>query len=528
MKKNYFVRGIKYLKNHDIPSLFMKMSERLYRDRLERGYDKFAREKLATKEELEQQGQYQFKEPFKFSIVVPVYNTPERFLREMVESVLEQSYDNLELCIADGSTEERTGAVIREYQKKDSRIQYKRLKENKGISENTNEALNLATGDFIGLFDHDDLLEKNALFEIMKVLEENPKTDIIYTDEDKMDGESGTLFGPNFKPDFDLELFCTNNYICHFFVVRKQIVERVGGFRSEFDGAQDYDFIFRCVESTMEIRHISKVLYHWRTHADSTSASPESKLYAYENAKKAIEAHFMRAGVKATVQTTANYGFFNYVLPGAARENVKVIRYDREATGEQLNKLAEKVKEQVLIFLPKQVEFCTNEAQWLLSGKCMQHGAGAVGCLQVKGKKVKEAGLVLNQEQIVSSYFKDYNKRRTGYLHRMSLSRTVSAVSTVFAIRRDIFEQTEGFLPELSARAAQVELCLRLNELGYKNLYTPLVTAKWYTANPAGELTQNDKEYLQQHYKNALKQGEHYYNSNCDNVDYEYGLRRDL
>lgn len=528
MKKNYVVRGIKYLKNHDIPSLFMKMSERLYRDRLERGYDSFARKQLADKEELEAQKKYQFQEPLKFSIVVPVYNTPERFLREMIESVLEQSYENLELCIADGSTEERVGAIIEEYQKKDSRIQYKRLKENKGISENTNEALNLATGDFIGLFDHDDLLEKNTLFEIMKVLEEYPKTDIIYTDEDKIDGESGTLFGPNFKPDFDLELFCTNNYICHFFVVRRQIVERVGGFRSQFDGAQDYDFIFRCVESTMEIRHISKVLYHWRTHANSTSASPESKLYAYESAKKAIEAHFQRMGVKAEVQTTANYGFFNYVLPGAARENVKVIRYDSEATGEQLNKLVEKVREQVVIFLPKQVEFCENEAQWLLSGKCMQHGAGVAGCLQVKGQKVKEAGLVLLEEEIVSSYFKGYHKKRTGYFHRMALSRTVSAVSTVFAVRRDIFEQMEGFLPQLSAKAAQIDFCLRLNELGYKNLYTPLVTAKWYTAKPAGELSEEEKEYFRQHYKNTLQQGEHYYNSNCEKAGCEYGLRRDL
>ena len=526
MKNNYIVRGMKYLKNHDISSLFLKMSERLYRDYLERDYDKLAKENMVSAQELKRQSEYQFSEPKKFSIIVPLYNTPEKYLREMIESVLEQSYGNLELCLADGSTKDEVEWVVEEYREKDPRIRYKKLEENKGISENTNEALNLATGDFVGLFDHDDLLEKNALYEIMKVLEMYPKTDIVYTDEDKLDGESNTFFGPNFKPDFDLELLRTNNYICHFFVVRRQIIQRVGGFCSEFDGAQDYDFIFRCTEATMEIRHIPKVLYHWRTHSNSTSASPESKMYAYESAKRAIEAHFQRVGVKGSVETTANYGFFNYTVPEMPRENVKIIRYDEKDTGDSLNKLAEKTKAQVLIFMPKQVEFSKERFDQVLAGKCMLHGIGAVSCMQVKGRKVKEAGLVLDRERMVSSYFENYNKKRTGYFHRLSLSRSVSAVSTVFAIRKDILKQMEGFASMLSPGAAQIDLCVRLKEMGYRNIYTPLAVAKWKVKYPAGKLTEEDVKYLQQNYEALWKQGDSYYNPCCESVRYEYGLRR--
>ena len=415
MKKNYIGRGIKYLQNHDVKSLILKMQERLYRDKLEKDYDTWAKQGQATPEDLEKQRAYVFEKPSTFSIVVPLYHTPEKYLREMIESVIQQSYPNWELCLADGSSQSLPGEIVKEYQEKDSRIKYKKLSENKGISENTNEALNMAEGDFIALFDHDDLLEPDALFEVMKVLEEKPNTDIVYTDEDKIQGDSGILFGANFKPDYDLELLRTNNYICHFFVVRRNIIERVGGFRGEFDGAQDYDFIFRCVEATMEIYHIRKVLYHWRTHAASTAASPESKMYAYEAAKRAIQAHFKRMGMEAEVITTQNYGFFNYNLPGISKEKVKVLRYGKEDNGETLNKLAQSAKAEVLIFMPKDVEFKTANYETILSSKCLQRGAGAVGCLQVKSGKVKEAGLVLEKERIAVSYFGGYHQSRTGY-----------------------------------------------------------------------------------------------------------------
>lgn len=526
MQKNYLARGIKYLKNHDVKSLCLKMSERLYRDRVEKGYHQWMLEQRDTQQALEAQKKYVFPYKPKFSILVPTFNTPEKFLREMIESVLHQSYENLELCIADGSTSDATYQVIQEYEK-DGRIKYQRLEENKGISENTNEALKMATGEFVGLFDHDDVLELSALFHVMKVLEQHPKADIIYTDEDKMDGETNTFFGPNFKPEFDLELFCTNNYICHFFVVRTDIAKRIGGFQKEYDGAQDYDFIFRCVESTMEIYHIPKVLYHWRTHAASTAAAPESKMYAYEAGKRAVEAHFLRMHQKAAVSVTENYGFFHTRLPGISRENVKVIRYESNQNGEALNKLAANTKAQVLIFVPQQAQILTKEYEDILSGKCLQHGTGAVGCLQVYGNKVVEAGLVVAPQEIVHTYFQGYGRHRTGYFHRLKLGREVSAVSTVFAIEKEKLRSMGGFTSELSPRAAQIELCLKLREAGYRNVYTPLVSAKWYERNPSGILSKEEYTYLQKKYEKQLAQ-EVYYSPCCEQKRYEYGLRRNV
>ncbi len=528
MKKNYVTRGIKYLQHHSLGSLYVKMSERLYRDRVEHDYDEWARKRQVSAQELQKQREYKFSKEVTFSIIVPVYNTPKQYLREMIESVLNQSYGQLELCIADGSTKEEPGEIIKEYQEKDSRIKYKKLKENKGISENTNEALNMASGEFIALFDHDDLLEPDVLFQVMKALEQRPAIDILYTDEDKIDGESGTFFGPNFKPDYDLELLRSNNYICHFFVVRRNIIERVGGFRSEFDGAQDYDFIFRCVEATMEVYHIRKVLYHWRTHANSTAASPESKMYAYEAAKRAVESHLKRQGIKAEVQTTDNYGFFHYQPEVISREKIKVIKYHREDNADTLNKLAEAAKGEVLVFLPEHVNIAQKDYETILAAKCLQHGVGAVGCLQFRGKRVREAGLVLDKDKLAVTYFGNYKKGRTGFLHRINLSRTVSAVSTVFVIKKDLLRSMEGFLPNLSARAAQIELCLRLQDNGYKNIYTPLVQVFLEKDSLMGKISVEDCNEIYKYHRNTLEREDPYYNENCEVLKYEYGLRRNV
>ena len=199
----------------------------------------------------------------KFSIVIPLYKTPERYLREMLDSIEEQTYENWELCLADGSPQgEDVSAVVDTYRKKDPRVRYRRLEGNKGISDNTNAAMEMAEGDFIVLADHDDAMTRDALYECAKAVNAHPGCQVIYSDEDKMDMDGGALFDPHFKPDFNPDLLCSVNYICHQFVVKKELVQKVGGLRREFDGAQDYDFIFRCTEQAQEICHIPKVLYH--------------------------------------------------------------------------------------------------------------------------------------------------------------------------------------------------------------------------------------------------------------------------
>lgn len=271
--------------------------------------------------------------PYKFSILVPAYETPPRYLKEMLESVLQQSYDKLELIIADAGTGEIVREIVEEYQKRDQRIRYLRLKENKGISANTNKALQYVSGDYVGLLDHDDILTPDALYEVAAAIdtyEQNKITvEMIYSDEDKCDGSTRKFFDVNRKDELNLDLILSNNYICHFLVMKKELIQTLE-LRSAYDGAQDYDLVLRAIHriwgkplpKTAEERshdlqrlkesvvHIPKVLYHWRCHDDSTAANPQSKEYAYEAGKRAIEDFIRKRGWNGSVVHTRHLGFY--------------------------------------------------------------------------------------------------------------------------------------------------------------------------------------------------------------------------
>lgn len=285
-------KGLRYLKHYGPKEFWVRLHERFEPEEIPYGpwYEAY----IPTEEMLKKQTKKKFAYSPLISIVVPAYKTPETFLRQMIESVCSQTYGNWELCIANGSPEdEQMKEILREYQERENRIFCKNLKENLGIAENTNEAFAMAKGEFVGLLDHDDLLAPNALYEIVSRLQEET-VDAVYTDEDKVTTDLTEHFQPHLKPDFNLDLLRSNNYICHFFVVRRAVVEKVGGFRREFDGAQDYDFIFRCVEKSRKVAHVPEILYHWRTHKASTADNPASKMYAFEAGKRAIEAHLKR------------------------------------------------------------------------------------------------------------------------------------------------------------------------------------------------------------------------------------------
>ncbi|HCI73874.1 MAG TPA: hypothetical protein DHV42_04960, partial [Lachnospiraceae bacterium] len=281
-----------------------------------------------TQKELERQRERHFEARRLFSILVPLYNTPEKFLGEMIDSVRAQTYGNWELCLADGSDEAHAsvGAYCRKAAQADRRILYRRLEKNGGISENTNECMKMASGGWLALFDHDDTLAPNALYEAMRALEMRPDAELIYTDEDKVDEEGVNYTDPHFKPDYDPELLRTNNYICHFLMVKRELADRVGGLRSDYNGAQDFDFVLRCTEKTQKIVHIPRVLYHWRMHAQSTAASQESKLYAYDAARKAIEDHLTRCGVAgAKVEQTDHLGYYRVIYPVRKQAGVSIL-----------------------------------------------------------------------------------------------------------------------------------------------------------------------------------------------------------
>lgn len=267
----------------------------------------------------------------RFSIVVPLFNTPEKYLKEMIDSVIAQTYGNWELVLADASL--GTSDVAREYADEDPRIKYYHLDKNDGISENTNRGLEKAQGDYIGLLDHDDILTPDALYEMSRVIRKSMKQNklsryqdcpvrLIYSDEDKYDGDRNSYFEHNPKPSFNMDYLMSNNYICHFTVMRSDVIKRLK-LRSKYDGAQDFDLFLRAAaEATLEmpmasgqIVHIGKVLYHWRCHKNSTAANPASKTYAYEAGKNALADLMKRYGISAEVEPLQHLGFYriNYV-----------------------------------------------------------------------------------------------------------------------------------------------------------------------------------------------------------------------
>lgn len=274
-------------------------------------YSRWRKKHRLTKEEIEKQKKEVFQKQPRISILIPLYCTPQNYLENLVNSIRNQTYDNWELCFSDGSGNGKMDhTYLKECMRKDKRIKLIVAEKPLSISENTNQALTLATGEYLAFADHDDILAENALYECVKVINEQSNVDIIYSDEDKVSMDGKVYFQPHFKSDFNIDLLRSMNYICHLFVVKKEIQQRVGLLREEYDGAQDYDFILRCVEQSEQIYHIPKILYHWRAHLQSTAENPESKLYAFEAGKRAIEAHLKRCGLKANVEMGPYLGLY--------------------------------------------------------------------------------------------------------------------------------------------------------------------------------------------------------------------------
>jgi|WetSurMetagenome_2_1015567.scaffolds.fasta_scaffold20491_3 O-antigen biosynthesis protein len=255
---------------------------------------------------------YHFKYRPRFSIVFPIFNTEKGFLKSAMDSVLAQAYDNWELCAVDGnSTRAGVKEVLNDYLKRDNRIKVAFLPENEGIAGNSNRSLQMATGEYVAFLDHDDELSPMALYEFARMLNEDPSIDILYSDEDKID-TAGKRFEPMFKPEWSPDNLRCCNYINHLLAVRRDLAQRVGCFRMEFEGAQDYDFLLRAVENAKKIRHTDKVLYHWRSHSGSIASNAWCKGYAHENGKNALQKHCMRLKEDAIVQNGKDP--FRYII----------------------------------------------------------------------------------------------------------------------------------------------------------------------------------------------------------------------
>lgn len=499
-------------------------------------------------EALEAQRNQVFANQPKLSIVIPVYKTPERYLKEMLDSILAQTYGNWELCLADGSPKgEDVSRILKRYAEKDSRIRYTVLGENKGIAGNTNAAIQMASGDFVVLADHDDVMTPDALYECVKAINEHAGTDVLYSDEDKMDMDGGALFDPHFKPDFNLDLLTSVNYICHLFVVKRELLEQVGGFRQEFDGAQDYDFIFRCTEQAEHIHHISKVLYHWRCHQDSTASNPQSKLYAFDAGAKAVMSHYQRVGVEAEcVEKGVDYGIYHttfriqgeplvsviipnkdhhkdldlciraildrgtyrnlefVIVENNSREaetfayyeriqteikQVHVVTWEREFNYSAINNFGIlHAAGEYLLFLNNDTEIIAPDFIEEMLGFCQRSDVGAVGArLLYQDDTIQHAGVVVGFGGIAGHTFIGLHKAENSYFHRAMCAQDYSAVTAACLMsKKTVLEQVGGFSEELAVAFNDIDLCMKIRAAGKLIVYAPYALLYHYESKSRG------------------------------------------
>lgn len=498
-----------------------------------------------TKEELEEQKNTKFEINPKISIIIPMYNTPINFFDELVDSLIGQTYSNWELCLADGSPEENK--ELSKIYNKDERIKYKFIGENKGIAGNTNEALSLVTGDFIALLDHDDLLPIFSLYEIVKCINENPDVEFIYTDEDKFEKLGGKRYDPYFKSDFAPDTLRANNFICHFSIFKKELMDKLGGFRSEYDGAQDYDILLRMSEETNKIVHIPQILYHWRVHSLSTAKSGgTAKPYAYESGVKAVQSHIDRIGLKGTVEHGNTLGTYkvNYEIKGNPKVSILIPNKDyistlkvclnsikklttyknyeiiiiennseEEETFNFYKKIDGKDNIKVIYFPEKEFNYSkiinfgvrnstgeyivqlNNDTElrtpnWLeeMLMYAQREDVGAVGVeLFYPDNTIQHAGIIIGIGGVAGHVFRNIPKGIHGYFSKDAMIQNLSAVTAACIMtRREIYDEVDFMDEKFKVAFNDVDFCLKIRKTGKLIVYNPYVQFTHYESKSRG------------------------------------------
>jgi GT2 family glycosyltransferase len=455
------------------------------------------------------------------SVVTPVYNVPIDILESAIRSVRKQHYEHWELCVCDdASPNEDVRRCLENWAKQDARIKVTFSDRNEGICRASNRALELATGEFVGFLDHDDELSPDALYEVVKLLQEDPQVDMIYSDEDKLD-RHGRRVAPFFKPDWSPEYMLACMYTCHFAVYRRRLLEELGGFRTGFDGSQDYDLVLRLSERTKRIRHIPKVLYHWRMVEGSAATVPGAKPYTDGTAKKALTEHLMRrqipgeilsgdapgsyrirfrlgdVGTVSIVVISAGQGdilracinsiekktlYPNYEIVVVEAQSFesdvrqyllstsyRVVTFDEGLSSRMINSAARLARGQYLVFLHDDTEVIAKD--WITSmlGFCGQEEIGVVGAkLIYRNELIQHAGMVLGLKCLAGHPFRNFPRKAPLHL------RNYSAVSgACMMVRKSVFEALGGFDEELGAKSSDVDFCLKARMAGYRIVWTP-------------------------------------------------------
>ena len=547
LNKENVKKGFEYIRRNGVSRFWTLAKAKAFP--AGKSYKEWYEEHCPTKEELMRQREVEFSVQPLISIVVPTYQTPIPFLKDMIDSVRKQSYEKWELCIADGSLngDENDTKVIRvreelnRYSMEDKRIKVVYLEENQGIAENTNQALALATGEYIGLFDHDDMLTPDALYEIVKAINDYDY-DVLYTDEDKISEDSHDYKKPVFKPDYSPELLCANNYITHFFVAKKSIVDRLGGFRKEYDGSQDYDFIFRCVELAKKVGHVSKVLYHWRMHGGSVAGDPTSKMYAYDAGKKAIQSHYERVGIQANVEHMERLGLYHTEYKMIKQPLISVIIYGEDdekkkrcsewfkrkdysnleilaSVGinvEEINALAEKARGSYLFFVSENLESVERDALQQMAGVLQIQNVGAVSG-KVIGRKhtVEDVGVVFRTNGDLCKANYGIGDCDYGDMFRAKVMSNYSILSlNCFMTHKNTFEELGRFNKHFSLSFAAADYCLKLRMHGKRCVIQASVVWESKDVMKNGMINDEERERFYKEWQEVLRMGDPYYNSN--------------
>ncbi|MBA2434405.1 MAG: glycosyltransferase [Verrucomicrobiota bacterium] len=453
------------------------------------------------------------------SVLMPVYNPALRFLEEVIESVRAQSYAPWELCVADDrSTDERVRPFLEEKGKRDSRIKLVFREANGGIAACSNSALALAGGDWGALLDQDDLLAENALSEVAREITAHPDAGLIYSDEDFVDA-SGERINPFFKPDWNPELFLGQNYLNHLGVYRLELLREIGGFRAGFEGSQDYDLALRtCARLRPEqIRHIPRILYHWRMVTGSLADQPDAKPEARHAARRALNSYLREQDIAAEAvacQENAESHRVIYELPKPPPE-VAILRLPAGAA--EANRAARATEADVLIFLSDEIE--ADDPAWSDEMLCLvvRPEIGAVGArLWSASGTLEDGALILGLGGVATPAFYGIPRGHPGYFNRAWLTQNFSAVSAAcLAVRKDVFLELNGFdernLPE---HFYDVDFCLRLRERGLQVVWTPYANLTWRGAGLRPEAqTSSEAVWMKQRWGEQLER-DPFYNPN--------------
>lgn len=543
-----------------------------------KAYKSYGTRSLPSEETVKAQRETKFAKDITISILVPLYNTPEKFLREMIQSVLDQTYVKWELCLADGSDDEHAivGRICEEYCKADeavacgfglskSRIVYRKLTENQGISGNTNACYEMATGEYIGLFDHDDILHPTALYEYMKVICDED-ADYIYCDETTFKGSSiDHMITLHFKPDFAPDNLRANNFICHFSVFSRELLKGTGIFRSEFDGSQDHDMILRLTREAKHIVHIPQILYYWRSHAGSVASDISAKSYAIDAAKGAVAAHLTDCGFSDfTIESTRafetifrirykvigepkvsilipnkdhkadlqrciesilekssyeNYEIvviennstseeiFEYYRTIEKHEAIKVVKYEGGFNYSAINNLGAKhATGDYIVLLNNDTEVITRNWIEELLMYAQRQDVGAVGCmLYYPDYTIQHAGVVIGLGAHRTAGHSHYGleKENLGYMGRLCYAQNVSAVTgACLMVKKTLFDELGGLDESFAVALNDVDMCLRLRKKGYLNVFTPFAELFHYESASRGtDVTENASKENAQRYE---------------------------